>query len=186
MWRYSALMGLAIAVSLGGLLGAVAQDSEIDCSSFLRNPDGSWTVIKKVYIPVQDVRVVPGTVFRPGQTFLGDDMTQRLARACPNLPVAQPAATAASAPPTPLVPLSTYAESNGEIDVERLSCAHLNLAPPDQIALFVAWYSGWYTGRARRSRIDLARVQYEIGAVASYCKAYPAARLSEALQRLLK
>jgi hypothetical protein len=35
----------------------------------------SRTVIKKVFIPVQNVRVVEGTIFHPCVTFLGDDMT---------------------------------------------------------------------------------------------------------------
>ncbi len=85
MLRHSALVAFAIALLIFCLAGgAHAQDSEIDCDAFLKNPDGSWTVVKKVFIPVQNVRVNEGTVFRPGTTFLGDDMTVRLSKACPN------------------------------------------------------------------------------------------------------
>ncbi len=70
MRRRFALAVLVIAVQAGcSVLGAQAQDKDINCDSFVKNPDGSWTVIEKVFIPVQNVRVIEGTVFRPGQTF---------------------------------------------------------------------------------------------------------------------
>ena len=99
MWRHSALVALAIALPIFCLAGgAHAQDSEIDCDAFMKNSDGSWTVVKKVFIPVQNVRVNEGTVFRPGTTFLGDDMTVRLSKACPNKQVAAPADVAQPQP----------------------------------------------------------------------------------------
>jgi HdeA/HdeB family len=175
-------------------IGARAQDSEIDCGAFLKNPDGSWTVISKVFIPVQNVRVRPGTVFEPGQTFLGDDMTVRLAKACPNQPVATPQAPGQpaqssiqpQAPQAPYVPLASYADANGNLDVQLLTCAHLTVASPADVGLLVTWYSGWYAGFAKKRGINVARVQYAIRNVADYCKANPNQRLSEALNVLLK
>jgi hypothetical protein len=179
-----------------GLLGAGAhaQDSEIDCSAFLKNPDGSWTVISKVFIPVQNVNVRPGTIFQPGQTFLGDDMTVRLAKACPNQPVATPQAPGQptqlsaqpQAPAGPYVPLSSYADANGNIDIQRLTCAHLAVASPADVDLLVTWYSGWYAGLAKKRGINVARVQYAIRNVSDYCKANRDQRLDEALNVLLR
>lgn len=173
--------------------GAHAQDSEIDCSAFIKNPDGSWTVVDEVFIPVQNVRVRPGTVFEPGQTFLGDDMTVRLAKACPNQPTAAPAEGPTAQPsglpqtqPGPYAPLSSYADANGNIDVQHLTCGHLAAASPADIAMLVTWYSGWYVGLAKKRGISLARVQYEIRSVADYCKANRNQRLSDALNLLLK
>jgi len=173
---------------------ARAQDSEIDCGAFLKNADGSWSVTGKVFIPVQNVWVRPGTVFQPGQTFLGDDMTSRLARACPNQPVATPQAPGqptplsaqTQAPAGPYVPLSTYADANGNLDIQRLTCAHLAVASPADIEILVTWYSGWYAGIAKKRGINMARVQYAIRNVADYCKANQNQRLSEALAVLLK
>ena len=105
-----------------------------------KNPDGSWTVIKKVFIPVQNVRVVEGTVFRPGTTFLGDDMTVRLSKACPNKQVAVPEpADVAQPQPPPLpgrVPLSKYADANGNIDVQRLTCGEIADASVEDSSFF--------------------------------------------------
>jgi hypothetical protein len=189
-------LGLSVcaAVLLTLCLISQAWCGDIDCDSFIKNPDGSWTVIKKVFIPVQNVRVVEGTIFRPGGTFLGDDMTVRLAKACPNQQVTMPEAPGQpeqssaqpQAPPIPYVPLSNYADANGNIDIQRLTCAHLAAASPIDIEMLVTWYSGWYAGLAKRHGINLARVQYAIRNVADYCKANQNRRLADALNILLK
>lgn len=190
MWRYSTI-ALVIAVQmLCGMAGAKAQDSGIDCDSFLKNPDGSWTVMKKVFIPVQNVRVVEGTVFRPGQIFLGDDMAERLSRACPNVQVSTPDAAQgtqpAQAPQPPRVSLSQFADANGFIDVKRLTCAELTDTSTDEAEFFLAWYSGWYHGVAKERGINLARARYIINNIAAYCKAYPDKRLAEVMELWLK
>lgn len=189
MRRLGLSLCAALLVTLCMLTQAWSED--IDCDSFIKNPDGSWTVIRKVFIPVQNVRVVEGTVFEPGGTFLGDDMTVRLAKDCPNKQVTlpdQPAQASAQpqGPPVPYVPLSNYADANGNIDIQLLTCAHLAMASPTDVEMLVTWYSGWYAGAAKRRGINLARVQYAIRNVADYCKANQNRRLSEALNILLK
>lgn len=188
------IIAAAAALLTGWLTaGAYAQDSGIDCSALQKNPDGSWTVISKVFIPVQNVRVRPGTVFHPGQTFLGDDMTVRLAKACPNQQVAAPDAEGQpgqsvaqpQTQPGPFVPLSTYADANGNINIQALTCAQLALASPADTGLLVTWYSGWYAGLGKKRGINMARVQYAIRNVADYCKVNQNQRLSEALNVLL-
>ncbi len=189
-------LGLSVCAAVLVTLCLIGQArcEDIDCNSFIKNPDGSWTVIKKAFIPVQNVRVVEGTVFEPGGTFLGDDMTVRLAKACPNKQVTMPdqpgqpqqASAQPQAPQTPYVPLSNYADANGNIDIQRLTCAHLAAASPIDIEMLVTWYSGWYAGVAKRRGINLARVEYAIRNVADYCKANQNRRLSEALNILLK
>lgn len=192
--RFFALTITAALLTVWLAAAAHAQDSEIDCSALQKNPDGSWTVISTVFIPVQNVRVRAGTIFEPGQTFLGDDMTVRLAKACPNQAVATAPAEGQTAQspsqpqsqPGPYVPLSSYADANGNIDIQRLTCGHLALASPADIEILVTWYSGWYAGLARKRGINMARVQYAIRNVADYCKANRNQRLSEALNVLLK
>src|ERR1700724_1986189 len=102
MWRL-ALSAAAIYLQAACLItGALAQESDLDCNAFVKNPDGSWTVIETAFIPVQRVNVREGTVFRPGETFLGDDMVARLNRGCPTQAVSNPAAVQAPKPQVPL------------------------------------------------------------------------------------
>jgi hypothetical protein len=194
MWRHSTLVTLAIALSILCLAGgAHAQDRDIDCDSFLKNPDGSWTVVKKVFIPVQNVRVNEGTVFRPGTTFLGDDMTVRLSKACPNKQLEVPA-PADVAQPQPLpqqpqpgrVPLAQYADANGNIDVQRLTCGQIADASIDDASFFLSWYSGWYYGTEKKHGINPARVRYVIRSVVDYCKANRDRKLTDAMSSWLK
>jgi hypothetical protein len=187
---------IAVAALLTGWLSAAAraQDTEIDCSAFQKSPDGSWTVMTTVFIPVQNVRVRAGTVFKPGQTFLGDDMTLRLAKACPNQPMATPDAPdqATQSPaqgqtqPGPFVPLSNYADANGNLDIQRLTCAHLAASSPADVALLATWYSGWYHGLAKKRGINLTQMRYVIDNVAGYCKAYPDKKLADVMELWLK
>ena len=192
MSRHSALVASAIALLILSLAGgAHAQDSEIDCDAFLKNPDGSWTVVKKVFIPVQNVRVNEGTVFRPGTTFLGDDMTVRLSKACPNKQVAAPADVTQSQPqlqqPQPgRIPLSQYADANGNIDVQRLTCGQIADASIDDASFFLSWYSGWYYGTEKRRGINPARVRYVIHSVVDYCRANRDRKLTDVMAFWLK
>jgi hypothetical protein len=188
MWRHLALVALTIVLqTLCVIAAAQAQDHDIDCDSFLKNRDGSWTVIKKVFIPVQNVRVVEGTVFRPGQTFLGEDMVERLSRACPNKQVPAPEPDeGAQAAQAPRVSLSQFADANGFIDVRRLTCAELTDTSTDEAQILLVWYSGWYHGLAKERGINLARVRYISNNIAAYCKAYPDKRLTEVMDLWLK
>jgi hypothetical protein len=192
MSRHSAPVASAIALLILSLAGgAHAQDSEIDCDAFLKNPDGSWTVVKKVFIPVQNVRVNEGTVFRPGTTFLGDDMTVRLSKACPNKQVAAPADVTQPQPqlqqPQPgRIPLSQYADANGNIDVQRLTCGQIADASIDDASFFLSWYSGWYYGTEKRRGINPARVRYVIHSVVDYCRTNRDRKLTDVMAFWLK
>jgi len=55
------------------------------------------------------------------------------------------------------VPLSTYADANGYLDVQKLTCGQLAGTFQEDADLLVAWYSGWYNGLAKsisRTRIE--------------------------------
>jgi hypothetical protein len=177
-----------------------AQESEIDCNSFIKNPDGSWTVVQKVYIPVQKIRVNEGVIFTSDRLFLGIDMVARLNKACPNVQ-AQPAnADAASggapavvqgspqASQAPRVQLSQYADPNGELDVRRLTCAHIDAAAPEEADVLLSWYSGWYARAAKRrgANISFARVRDTVRNVRDYCRANGEKNLSQVMELMLK
>lgn len=177
---------LAIAFQAACLTAsAQAQNGGIECDAFEKNSDGSWTVIRKTYIPGPNVRVEEGSVFSPGGTFLGDDLAARLSKACPQAAAAPPAAAPAPAQ-VPRAPLSTLADANGNIDVQRLTCGHLADTSAEETDLLLAWYSGWYNGVAKKRGINLARVRYAIRNVAGYCKANREKSLVQVMELMLK
>jgi hypothetical protein len=176
------LVGVAIWFQAACMLtDARAQDSDLECDSFMKNADGSWTVMHKAYIPGPNVRVEEGAVFRPGGTFLGDDLAARLDRACPNVPVSTPAAVQAAR-----VPLSTHADPNGNIDLRQLTCAHLDDASGEETDLLLAWYGGWYNAVAKKRGFNLVRLRSVIRNVVDYCKANPGKNLMQVVEILLK
>jgi hypothetical protein len=48
------------------------------------------------------------------------------------------------------VPLSTYTDAKGYLDVQKLTCGQLAGTFQDDADLLVAWYSGWYNGLAKK------------------------------------
>jgi hypothetical protein len=52
--------------------------------------------------------------------------------------------------------------------------------------LFLAWYSGWYSGFAKNRSINLARTRYAIRNVVAYCKGDRNKRLTDVMEQMLK
>ena len=204
MRRLSVLVIAAFVLqSLDLAVTAHAQESEIDCNALVKNADGSWTVIAdKVYIPVQKIRVNKGVTFTSDQLFLGEDMVARLNKACPNMQAqpadadtgAAPAGVAVVAPSSPQamqaprVQLSQYADPNGELDVRRLTCAHVDAASPEEADVLLSWYSGWYAAAAKRrgANISFARVHDAVRNVRDYCRTNGDKNLSQVMELMLK
>ena len=201
MRRLSVLAVVVLTLQAFGFAAtARAQESEIDCNSFIKNSDGSWTVVEKVYIPVQKIRVNEGVIFTSDRLFLGIDMVARLNKACPNVQ-AQPAnadAAPANASVTPQgapgamhtagVQLSQYADASGELDVRRLTCAHIDAASPEEADVLLSWYSGWYAAAAKRrgANISFARVRDAVRNVRDYCRVNGEKNLSQVMELMLK
>lgn len=167
--------------------GADAQANSIPCDAFAKNADNSWTVLTTTYIEGPDVKVQEGAVLKPGFSVLGYDITAMITKACPNATVSQPSDASSQQPQRQSPSLfATYADANGDIDVNQLTCGHLNLASPDEAELLLAWYSGWYNGSAKGHGINLARVRYNIHSVIDYCKANRDRRLTDVMRLMLK
>ena len=47
------------------------------------------------------------------------------------------------------VELNTYADKDGYIDVQKLTCAQLANTFQEDADYLAAWYSGWYNGSPR-------------------------------------
>jgi uncharacterized protein YbjT (DUF2867 family) len=197
--RRLSILAVAAFVLFGSAAAAQAQEKEIDCGGFIKNTDGSWTVVAdKVYLPVQKIRVNKGVTFTSDQLFLGEDMVARLNKACPNVQPqpddaeAAPASAAVGAPGSasqaPRVQLSQYADPSGELDVRRLTCAHVDAASPEEADVLLSWYSGWYAAAAKRrgANISFARVRDAVRSVRDYCRTNGDKNLSQVMELMLK
>ena len=178
---------------------ARAETSTIPCDAFAKNPDGSWTVLGTTYIEGPDVKVQEGAIFQPGRVIRGYDIAAMIAKACPNAAVEPPPGTAPSAAPStglstapsaaapqPQSFLARYADANGNLDVRQLTCGHLDDTSAEEAELFLAWYSGWYSGVAKSHGINLARIRYAIRNVVAYCKGDRNKRLTDVMEQMLK
>jgi hypothetical protein len=180
-------------------LSAQAATSNFPCDAFAKNPDGSWTVLQTTYLEGPNVKVQQDATFAPGRVVLGYDIAALIAKACPNAVVAPPPDTApATAPntapgtapsaaaPQPQSFLARYADANGNLDVRQLTCGHLDDTSAEEAELFLAWYSGWYSGFAKNRGINLARTRYAIRNVVAYCKGDRNKRLTDVMEQMLK
>ena len=183
--------------------GARAETSTIPCDAFAKNPDGSWTVLGTTYIEGPDVKVQEGAILQPGRIIRGYDIAAMIAKACPNAAVAPPPGPAPNAAPStglstapgsapsaaapqPQSFLARYADANGNLDVRQLTCGHLDDTSAEEAELFLAWYSGWYSGVAKSHGINLARIRYAIRNVVAYCKGDRNKRLTDVMEQMLK
>ena len=85
------------------------------------------------------------------------------------------------------VPLSTYTDVNGYLDVQKLTCGQLAGTFQEDADLLVAWYSGRATTDLRKNILrirDRARkLEHEI---IVHCKANPGIRVIDAIAIVFK
>ena len=79
------------------------------------------------------------------------------------------------------VDLSTYADPEGFLDIQALTCAQLAGTWQDQADLLSSWYSGWYNGLAKRHYMDIRKGREAEHQLIVYCKANPQLRLIQAI-----
>jgi HdeA/HdeB family len=84
------------------------------------------------------------------------------------------------------VPLSTYADANGFIDVQTLTCAQLANTYQEDANALTSWYSGWYNGLAHKHFADFKKGREVEHQVIEYCKAHPEQKIIHAIGVLLK
>jgi hypothetical protein len=82
--------------------------------------------------------------------------------------------------------LTAYADANGYINVQALTCAALAGTWQEDADRLTTWYSGWYNGLARKHYFNIARSKALEHEVIVYCKAHPEARIIEAIDVMLK
>lgn len=96
------------------------------------------------------------------------------------------ASCAGVAPARAQVPLSTYTDQNGYIDVQALTCAQLANTYQDDADYLAAWYSGWYNGLAKKHFAHITRAKTGEHLVIVYCKAHPELKIIQAIDVVLK
>src|SRR5690242_13366817 len=82
--------------------------------------------------------------------------------------------------------LTAYADANGYIDVQALTCAALAGTWQGDADRLTTWYSGWYNGLAKKHYFNIARSKELEHEVIVYCKANPQIRIIEALDVMFK
>lgn len=91
-----------------------------------------------------------------------------------------------STPADAQVSLSAYADKDGYVDVQKLTCAQLANTFQEDADLLSAWYSGWYNGLAKAHRAKISRIKDDEHLVIVYCKANPQKRIIEAIDVIFK
>lgn len=84
------------------------------------------------------------------------------------------------------VNLSEYADPEGFLDVQALTCAQLAGTWQDQADLLSSWYSGWYNGLAKRHYMDIRKGREAEHELILYCKANPQLRIIQAIDVVFK
>src|SRR5580693_7643350 len=84
------------------------------------------------------------------------------------------------------VDLSAYADKNGFIDVQRLTCAQLANTYQEDANALSSWYSGWYNGLAHKHYMDFKKGREVEHQVIEYCKGHPDERIIHAIGVMLR
>jgi hypothetical protein len=82
--------------------------------------------------------------------------------------------------------LKAYADADGYINVQKLTCAQLAGTYQEDANFLGVWYSGWYNGLGKKSSINLPRVREGIHELIVYCKANQGTTIIKAIDVLLK
>jgi opacity protein-like surface antigen len=84
------------------------------------------------------------------------------------------------------VDLSAYADANGFIDVQKLTCGQLANTYQEDANALTSWYSGWYNGLAHKHYADFKKGRIVEHQVIEYCKANPQQTIIHAIAVTLK
>jgi HdeA/HdeB family len=84
------------------------------------------------------------------------------------------------------VNLSEYADPEGFLDVQALTCAQLAGTWQDQADLLSSWYSGWYNGLAKKHYMDIRKGREAEHELIVYCKANPQLKIIQAIDVVFK
>jgi hypothetical protein len=84
------------------------------------------------------------------------------------------------------VMLSTYADKNGYVDVQKLTCKQLANTFQEDADYLTVWYSGWYNGLAKKHLMKVDRAKELEHEVIVYCKANSEKKVIQAIDTVFK
>lgn len=96
------------------------------------------------------------------------------------------AGIALAGPAIAQVELKTYADRDGYLDVQKLTCAQLANTFQEDADHLTAWYSGWYNGLAKKHMMQVDRAKSLEHEVIVHCKANPGKKVIEAIDVVFK
>jgi len=82
--------------------------------------------------------------------------------------------------------LNAYADADGYLDVQKLTCAQLAGTWQQDADMLTTWYSGWYNGLANKHLMNIKRAKEAEHEVIVYCKANPYKKIIEAMAIVFK
>src|SRR5215467_15636709 len=80
-------------------------------------------------------------------------------------------AIATLTPAAAQVELKTYANADGYVDVQALTCGQLANTYQEDADYLTVWYSGWYNGLAKKHLMKVDRSKELEHQIIVYCKA---------------
>ena len=84
------------------------------------------------------------------------------------------------------VDLTAYANKDGYIDVQALTCAQLANTYEEDADYLTVWYSGWYNGLGKKHMMLVDRAKTIEHRVIVYCKANPDKKVIQAIDVVIK
>jgi hypothetical protein len=84
------------------------------------------------------------------------------------------------------VELKAYADRDGYIDVQALTCAQLANTFQEDADYLTAWYSGWYNGLGKKHMMKVDRAKSLEHELIVYCKANQGKKVIEAIDVVFK
>jgi len=84
------------------------------------------------------------------------------------------------------VELNTYADSKGNLDIQKLTCGQLANTFQEDADFMTVWYSGWYNGLAGYSKLKVDRAKELEHRVIVYCKENPKTKVITAMDIQIK
>jgi len=84
------------------------------------------------------------------------------------------------------VELKTYADSDGYIDVQALTCAQLANTFQEDADHLTTWYSGWYNGLGKKHMMQVDRAKSLEHELIVYCKVNQAKKVIQAIDVVFK
>ena len=84
------------------------------------------------------------------------------------------------------VDLTAYADKDGYIDVQKLTCAQLANTFQEDADYLTVWYSGWYNGLAKKHFMKVDRAKTLEHQLIEYCKANQAKTVIQGIAIVFK